>query len=120
MLLGLDQGTPPPADDRRRDPRAGALSIHATVLARHNNGAAFTIEDISAGGASLIGPLTLSVGERVQILFEVDQRPLDVSADVVRVERLDMMLDRVAVRFVDSEASRATIAAVVAKLLEAP
>jgi len=66
----------------------------------------------------LLGPLTLSVGERVQILFELDQRPLDVAADVVRVERLDMMRDRVAVRFVDSEASRAMIGAVVDKLRE--
>jgi hypothetical protein len=108
----------PPTDDRRRDPRVGDLSIHATVLARHNEGAGFTIDDISAGGALLIGPLTLSIGERVQILFEVDQRPLDVSAEVVRVERLDMMNDRVAVRFVDSEASRTTIAAVVDRLRE--
>jgi len=48
------------------------------VLARHNPGVTFSIENISVNGCSLVGPLTLSVGDRVQILFEVDGSPIDV------------------------------------------
>ena len=94
-----------PEDDRRRHPRADDLGIQATVLARHNSCAAFSIENISIGGCSLIGPITVSVGDRVQILFDVDGSPLDVSAEVVRAEHLDILNDRIAVTFLDVPAA---------------
>lgn len=87
--------------ERRRDPRAGDLVIQATVLARHNPGVTFSIENISVGGCSMVGPITLFVGDRVQILFEVDGSPIDVSAEVIRAEHLDILNDRIAVKFVD-------------------
>jgi hypothetical protein len=90
-------------DDRRQAPRV-EVSTSAIVLARHNNGVAFVIESMSTSGARLAGPLTLGVGERVQILFEIDGHPIDVCAEVVRVEKFDMMTDRVAVTFRDVDA----------------
>ncbi len=87
-------------DDRRQSPRA-TVSTSAVVLARHNNGVTFAIENISTTGARLAGPLTLGVGERIQILFEIDGHPVDVKAEVMRVDKYDMMTDRVAVSFRD-------------------
>lgn len=46
-----------------------------------------------------MGPLTLEVGERVQVLFEVEGTPIDVEARVIRAERQDIINDRVAVAF---------------------
>ncbi len=69
------------------------------VLARHNDGVEFAIESIATGGARLAGPLTLAVGENIQLLFEVAGRPVDVQAEVIRVERQDIMTERVAVSF---------------------
>jgi c-di-GMP-binding flagellar brake protein YcgR len=86
-------------DDRRRHPRAADLGIAAVVLVRHNPGVTLSIENLSIGGAMLVGELTLSAGELLQILFEVDGSPVEVAAEVVRVDRLDMTHDRIAVRF---------------------
>ena len=94
----------PTADDRRRHPRADDLGIEATVLVRDNAGVTLFIDNISVGGCSLVGPITLVVGDRVQILFEVDDTPIDVSAEVVRAERVDILNDRVAVKFIDVQA----------------
>lgn len=57
------------------------------------------IDSLSVGGARLSGSGTFDTGERVQILFEVDGAPIDVSAEVVRVEHQDILIDRIAVRF---------------------
>jgi hypothetical protein len=87
------------ADNRRQHARADA-STTARVLARHNPGATLTIECVSLGGARMVGELTVEIGERVQILFEVEGHPLDVTGEVVRAERVDMATDRVAIRFI--------------------
>lgn len=76
----------------------------AMVLARHNSGRAFVIENISVSGARLVGELTLEVGECVQILFELDGCPVEVDARVVRAERQDMFRDRIAVVFMNLSA----------------
>ena len=89
--------------DRRGDSRVDHLKP-AVVLARHNNGMAFVIENISLGGARLVGELTLEVGECVQILFELDGRPVEVDAEVVRVDRQDVFRDRIAVAFTNLSA----------------
>lgn len=89
------------------------------MLARHNRGATFSIENISVGGCSLVGPITLSVGDRVQILFEVDGSPIDVSAEVVRADHLDIVNDRIAVKFLDvQDAAHELIQRLVAKAIE--
>jgi c-di-GMP-binding flagellar brake protein YcgR len=105
--------------ERRQDPRAEDLGIEATVLARHNPGVTFSIENISVGGCSLVGAITLAIGERVQILFEVDDTPIDVSAEVVRADHLDILNDRISVMFIDvREATREMIQRLVARALE--
>jgi hypothetical protein len=71
------------------------------LLARHNRGITVTVESMSVDGARLAGPTTLDVGERVQVLFEIEGHPLEVHAEVVRVESRDMSNDRIAVRFVE-------------------
>jgi hypothetical protein len=88
--------------DRRADARAEIDTV-AVVLARHNAGVQMTIESLSVTGARLAGPSTFDVGERIQILFEIEGTPLDVAGEVVRVEHQDMVNDRIAVRFVDVE-----------------
>jgi len=86
---------------------------------RHNPGVTFEIENISVGGCSLVGPSTLSVGDRVQILFEVDGSPIDVSAEVIRAERVDIMNDHIAVKFIDVEdATHERIQRLVTKAIE--
>lgn len=87
-------------DERRQFPRAPAATT-AIVLARHNDAVALTIASISLGGARLEGAITVAMGERVQILFDVEGHPVDVTAEVVRVQMIDMAIDHVAVRFVD-------------------
>lgn len=96
-------------NNRREHPRV-EVTAHAVILARHNEGVTFTIESISVGGARLVGPLTLEVGERVLVLFEVAGTPIDVEGEVVRAERQDMMNDRVAIAFKNvSETARSLI-----------
>jgi hypothetical protein len=85
--------------NRREHPRAAADTT-AVVLARHNQGVPVMIASISLGGARLVGEITVAIGERVQILFEIDQQPLELEAEVVRVEMVDMATDHIAVRFV--------------------
>ena len=87
-------------DERRVYPRVAAATT-AVVLARHNAGVTLTIDSISLGGARLEGTITVEVGERVQLLFEVEGRPVDVAGEVVRVQMIDMATDHIAVRFVD-------------------
>jgi hypothetical protein len=89
-------------DERRQYPRAAAATT-AIVLARHNAAVSLTIASISLGGARLEGNITVAMGERVQILFDVEGHPVDVSGEVVRVEMIDMATDHIAVRFVDVE-----------------
>jgi hypothetical protein len=84
--------------ERRNHDRVG-LSTVAVVLARHNPGIAMVIEDISLGGARLAGPGTFQKDEQVQILFEIGGVPMEVAAEVVRVEHEDILSDRIAVRF---------------------
>jgi PilZ domain len=89
-------------DERRQYPRATAATT-AVVLARHNAAVSLTIASISLGGARLEGTISVGMGERVQILFDVEGHPVDVSGEVVRVEMIDMATDHIAVRFVDVE-----------------
>lgn len=106
------------SDDRREHARV-AFATSAVVFARHNAGVAFSIESISAGGARLVGPITLGVGERVQLVFEIDGTPIDIEGEVVRAQRQDIVNDRVAVRFENlSNATRAFIHQLVERVLD--
>lgn len=81
------------------------MSTTAVVLVRHNTGVEVTIDSISMGGARFVGPLTVAIGERVQILFEIEETPVEVTAEVVRVEHDNITIDRFAARFVDLDAN---------------
>src|SRR5258705_3238528 len=86
--------------ERRSAPRVDVCTT-AVVLARHNDGIAFTIESLSISGARMVGPLTLDRGERVTIMFEAAGHPIEVRGEVVRVERQTISDDRVAIRLVE-------------------
>ncbi len=105
-------------DERREHDRVEA-TITAMVLVRHNAGAEFLIESISVGGARLIGPVTLAVGEHVQLLFELEGTPIEVEGVVVRADRQDTMNDRVAVTFKNlSTATQGLLHQLVVKALD--
>lgn len=62
----------------------------------------FKIENISTTGARLRGPLTLTLGQRIDLVLELEDRsPIDVVAEVVRVHTDDLVNDTAAVRFID-------------------
>jgi hypothetical protein len=106
------------SEERRRYPRA-VVSTAAVVLARANDGVRFTIESISIGGARIRGPLTLSANERLQILFEVDDHPVDVRAQVICVVERTFERDVVLVRFIDvADDARARIREMVRRAIE--
>lgn len=104
--------------DRRRDPRVDVAET-AVVLARFNSGTDFTIENISVGGARIVGPITLDQGERIQILFEMDGLPVELKAEVVSIVTRTFESDRVLVRFVEVEPTmRDSIRAMVQRRLD--
>lgn len=104
--------------ERRAHPRAD-VSTTAIVLARHNAGVELVIDSISVGGARLVGEIAVVVGEYVQILFESDGHPIDVRGEVVRAEKVDMVTDHVALRFVDtSDETKELLRRLVERLLE--
>src|SRR6476620_6105246 len=76
-------------------------SITATVLARHNTGAQFGLDRLTTAGARLSGPLTMDVGERIRVMFEIAGHPYDIAAEVIAVEHASLLTDRIAVRFID-------------------
>lgn len=71
--------------ERRRHPRSGGVTATAVVLAENRYAGAFVVEDLSAGGALLIGDPRLDLGEYVNILLQLEgKRPLHLWAEVVR------------------------------------
>jgi c-di-GMP-binding flagellar brake protein YcgR len=85
--------------ERRTDARVNVLAV-AWVRVRHNEPVKVSLYNVSTSGACLVGPITLAVGERIDVLIEVDS-PIDLRSEVVRAESIDMTTDRVAVRFLD-------------------
>src|SRR5690606_19486348 len=76
------------------------------------------VENLSVTGARLVGPMPMTVGQRLRVTFALDGVSVDVLADVVRVQSPNLLTDRAAVRFVDVCArSRSAIAALVARAL---
>lgn len=74
--------------ERRRFPRARHVAVTATVIARSNQTAPFAVENLSAGGARLVGDLALAAGEGIQVLLErAGSQPMALTAKVVRVDR---------------------------------
>jgi len=63
--------------------------------------APFTIDNLSLGGARLIGTMALRLGQQIDIEFTVDSGPVKVTGEVVRVDTPDLLEDQIAIRFVD-------------------
>lgn len=118
-MTGSRKGTPTAVlGDRRSAPRI-ATSLAASVTAGRRT-IALTVENLSVTGARLVGPMPMTVGQRLRITFALEGVSVDVLADVVRVQTPNLLTDRVAVHFVDMCArSRAAIAALVARALGA-
>lgn len=109
---------PPTAvlEERRAAPRV-ATSLAATITAGRRK-IELTVENLSVTGARLVGPMPMTVGQRLRVTFVLDGVSVDVLADVVRVQSPNLLTDRAAVRFVDvCPRSRAAIAALVANAL---
>lgn len=77
------------AASRRKHPRVRRTGLTAVVLARGNHSAVFAVEDLSAGGALLVGRLDVDLarGEPVKLLLHEDGRPLPLAACVIRVDQ---------------------------------
>lgn len=81
----------------------------------------FVIDNLSLGGARLIGELALQKGQKIEITLELDTGTVNVVGEVVRVDTPDLMTDQIAVRFLEpSDDARAAIKEVVMRTLKDP
>jgi hypothetical protein len=83
----------------RRDPRIRTNT--RAVVWFGSRAAPFTIDNLSLGGARLIGSMALRLGQHVDIELELDTGPVKVTCEVVRVDTPDLLEDQIAVRFID-------------------
>lgn len=109
--------TVPP--NTRADPRIDT-NTRATVT-KGAKQVPFTIDNLSLGGARLIGELALQKGQKIDITLELDSGTVSVVGEVVRVDTPDLMTDQIAVRFLDpTPEARAAIKDVVLRTLKDP
>jgi len=87
-------------------------AVHASVIVRDDDASGgavyemFDVETVDLGGARLVGPLLLEVGEQVCLRLSRDERAVEVVARVTGVERGER--DAVSVvAFVDGGAAQA-------------
>jgi hypothetical protein len=83
----------------RRDPRIRTNT--RAVVWFGSRAAQFTIDNLSLGGARLVGSMALRLGQHIDIEFELDSGPVKVTGEVVRVDTPDLIEDQIAVRFLD-------------------
>jgi hypothetical protein len=103
----------------RADPRI-ETNTRATVT-KGNKQVPFVIDNLSLGGARLIGELALQKGQKIQITLELDSGTVNVTGEVVRVDTPDLMTDQIAVRFLDpTDEAKAAIKDVVMRTLKDP
>lgn len=92
------------------------MRAYVVVGSRHSP---FTIDNISVGGARIIGTLALRLRQRVQLVLQLDTALVHVEAEVVRIDTPDLLADQVAVRFVDPPPeARDAITDVVSRVLD--
>lgn len=112
----MAETTPP---NTRANPRIDT-NTRATVT-KGNKQVPFTIDNLSLGGARLIGELALQKGQKIEITLELDSGTVNVKGEVVRVDTPDLMTDQVAVRFIDpTDEAKAAIKDVVMRTLKDP
>jgi hypothetical protein len=103
----MRKGTPTAKiDEKRVEPRVDT-TLSVTVIAGKRS-VAFTVDNLSATGARLIGPLPLTMGQQIRVILPVDTGPLELAAEVVRIHTADLVSDQVAVRFSGMTAAAVT------------
>lgn len=108
-----------PGSSTRAHPRIDT-NTRATVT-KGTKQVPFTIDNLSLGGARLIGELALLKGQKIEITLELDSGSVTVLGEVVRVDTPDLMTDQIAVRFVDpTPEAKAAIRDVVMRTLKDP
>ena len=113
----MAETTPPP--NTRADPRI-ETNTRATV-SKGTKKVPFVIDNLSLGGARLIGELALQKGQKIDITLELDSGTVNVLGEVVRVDTPDLMTDQIAVRFLDpTDEAKAAIKDVVMRTLKDP
>ena len=73
--------------NRRQHPRA-EVAATALVIGRAYCAGPYLVENLSAGGALIMGEPRLSVGERVSLVLHLSgrEKPFRLSAEVIRTE----------------------------------
>lgn len=113
----MAETTPPP--NTRANPRVDT-NTRATVT-KGKNKVPFVIDNLSLGGARLVGELALQKGQKIDITLELDTGQVNVVGEVVRVDTPDLMTDQIAVRFLEpTEEAQAAIKEVVMRTLKDP
>lgn len=78
--------------------RRNEASLSAMVTAGKRR-VSFKINELSATGARLVGPLPLAEGDGLTVTLTLGDDSIDVIAEVVRVHTTDLLTDEVAVQF---------------------
>jgi hypothetical protein len=91
------KGTPTSVLAEKRVAPRCEVALEVSVLSGRRR-VCFTVDNISASGARLRGPLPLARGQRIRMV--IGESGAELEAEVVRVHTGDLLTDQVAVRFV--------------------
>lgn len=69
--------------ERRQHPRS-EVAATAVVLTANGYSGQYLVENLSAGGALLVGDARLQPGERLKVLLHLPGQPMRISAEVLR------------------------------------
>jgi c-di-GMP-binding flagellar brake protein YcgR len=79
----------PSGAERRRHPRA-AIAASAIVLAGSKFAGTFVVENLSAGGALLVGDPIVGIGQRIKVILTlITKPPVSLVAQLLRTEVRD-------------------------------
>src|SRR4051812_42073320 len=97
-------GTPPPELRRHTRTEVVATAVVFSSGQLHGN---FLVQDLSVGGACLMGHFTSPPGKRLNLMLQFPGKPpFSVAAVVVRHDQLGPTRARTAVRFVELDAEQ--------------
>jgi CheY-like chemotaxis protein len=98
---------PPPRNDNRRRHSRREVMATAMVFSTHKMHGNFLVQDLSAGGACLVGHLEAPADARLTLLLQFPGKPpFSVTATVVRHDTRGLTSARTAVTFVDLTAEQ--------------
>ena len=78
-MPGMRKGTPTAVIDEKRVEARVDTSLSVTVIAGKRR-VEFTVDNLSATGARLNGPLPLTLGQHIRVILPVDSGALEVAA----------------------------------------